>query len=386
MTGLRASDIKIPMKPKIMLAGLGSLGETLLQFLARQDFFEKIAVGSLLPKEAEAKCNLARLSAMAQGYTPDISFFPLDLKNKEAVMEAVSRKNPDVILSTASLQPWWLPGLLPPEAAALINKAGFGVWLPFHLTLALKLMEALHEIGYSGITLIASFPDVVNCVLGRLHRAASCGIGNLDEIVPKLKILAAGKLKASPGDIRVYLVGHHALESYAFGKSGEKKPPYFLRIEHLGRNVTGEVNGEELLFAPYDIPPGTAIHYLTAGSAVRLIRALFAEEESLLHAPSPHGLPGGYPVIVSREKIGPAEIPGLSLKEAVAINERSHSFDGIETIEEDGTVVFCRQDTGVLKQAFGYDCPRLHPSEAESRADELWSRFRRFAGSYGVTI
>lgn len=374
------------MKPTIMLIGVGGLGSVILEFLAREDYLGRIVVCDLNEAGGTARCNLARLSAVAQGYNPSIRFIPLDVSNKVAVMETVRKENPDIILSTASMQTWWLPDLLPPEQAALIKSAGFGVWLPVHLTLTLKLMEALYDLGYAGITLTAPFPDVVNCVLGRLNLAPTCGVGNLDEIVPKVRLLAAQRLKAPLEEVRVLLVAHHALESAVYGEPSEEVPPYFLRIEHGGANVTEAVGGDELLFSSYAIPPGTAIHFLTAGSTVRLIRAFLSDSEVLIHTPAPRGLPGGYPVMVSNRGLKLAPIEGLTLEEAIAINESSHRFDGIERIEADGTVVFCPESSEVLKNAFGYDCQRLSPDESEERAKELIARFKEYAGRHEVNL
>ena len=182
------------------------------------------------------------------------------------------------------------------------------------------------------------------------------------------------------------LVAHHALESAVYGEPAEEVPPYFLRIEHGGANVTEAVGGDELLFAPYTIPPGTAIHFLTAGSTVRLIRAFLSDSEVLIHTPAPKGLPGGYPVMVSNKGLQLVPIEGLALEEAIAINERSHRFDGIERIEADGTVVFCPKSSEVLKSALGYDCQRLSPDESEERAKELIARFKEYARCHGVNL
>jgi len=221
-------------KPTIMLIGLGGLGSVVLELLAREEGLGRIVVGSRNAARGIARCNVARLGAMAQGYAPLLSFVPLDLNDGEAVAEAVHREAPDVILSTATMQTWWLPDLLPPEQAAVIKGAGFGVWLPVHLTLTMKLMEALRDAAYAGVILTAPFPDVVNCVLGRLSLAPTCGVGNLDEIVPKVRLLAAERLDAPPGAVRVLLVAHHALEPAAFGAPVDEIPPYFLRVEHGG--------------------------------------------------------------------------------------------------------------------------------------------------------
>ena len=364
----------------------GDLGRVVLELLAREEGLGRIVVSSRNVARGIARCNLARLGAMSQGYAPSISFIPLDLNNKKAVAETVRKQAPDIILSTATMQTWWLPDLLPPEQAVVIKSAGFGVWLPVHLTLTLKLMEALRDADYPGVTLTAPFPDVVNCVLGRLDLAPTCGVGNLDEIVPKVRLLAAERLGAPRRAVRVLLVAHHALESAVFGEPTGEIPPYFLRVEYRGQDVTEAIRADELLLAPYPLTPGPPTHFLTAGSTVRLIQALLSDSGALLHAPGPNGLPGGYPVIVSRSRVQPAPIEGLTLAEAIAINERSHRFDGIERIEADGTVVFCPEAADVLRVELGYDCDQLAPYESEERAKELIARFREYAERYGVRL
>ncbi|MFB0564402.1 MAG: hypothetical protein ACETWK_01830 [Candidatus Aminicenantaceae bacterium] len=373
-------------KPSIMLIGLGNLGSIILEFLAREKSLGRIVVADQDTARSIARSNLARLSAMAQGFSPSIFFTPLDINDKKTVEEIVSRESPDIIITTATMQTWWLPDLLPPEKSTIIKSAGFGVWLPVHLTLTMKLMEALNDIDYGGITLTAPFPDVVNCILGHLNLAPTCGVGNLEEIVPKLRALAAERLKVPLDLIQVQLVAHHALETMAFGEQAKEIPPYFLRIEKDGEDITKEVEGDKLLFAPYPLPPGPAIHFLTAGTAVRLIKAFFSEDEVLIHAPGPKGLPGGYPVIVGRRGIKLAPIKGISLEESVSINERSHRFDGIEKVENDGTVVFCPEAAEIIRSEIGYECTRLSPREAEERAKELIARFKEYARRQGIEL
>jgi len=373
-------------KPTIMLVGLGDLGAAVLELLARQEGLGRIVVCSRRAARGAARCNVARMGAMAQGYEPSIRFVPLDINDAAAVADTVRRVAPDLIFSAATLQTWWLADLLPEEPAKDLKRARFGVWLPVHLTLTLKLMRALHDADYRGITLTAPFPDVVNCVLGKLGLAPTCGVGNLDEIVPKVRQLAAERLSAALDAIDVVLVAHHALEPAAFGEPTEELPPYYLRVYLEGRDVSEKVDARALLLAPYPLSPGPASCFLTAGSTVRLIRSLLSDDETYLHAPAPHGLPGGYPIIVRAGDVVPAPIEGLSLQEAIDINERSHRFDGVESIEADGTVVFCAQDAEVLRRALGYDCERLRPEESEDRAQELIARFREYATRYGVDL
>jgi hypothetical protein len=378
-------DATTRLGPTIMLVGLGDLGAAVLELLARQKGLGQIVVCSRRAARGQARCNLARMGAIAQGYEPSIRFVALDINEETAVAETVEREAPDLIFSAAALQTR-LTDLLPQEQAKVLKRARFGVWLPVYLTLTLKLMQALCDAGYRGITLTAPFPDVVNCVLGKLGLAPTCGVGNIDAIVTKLRLLAAERLGERLDAFDVLLVAHHALQPAAFGEPTGEIPPYYLRIYFEGQDVSEKVDARALLLAPYPLTPGPSSCFLTAATTVKLIRALLSDGETYLHAPAPHGLPGGYPIIVCGGHVQPAPLEGLSLAEAIDINERSHRFDGVERIESDGTVVFCPQDVEVLHETLGCDFERLKPAESEDRARELMARFREYAARHDVNL
>jgi hypothetical protein len=377
-------------EPTILVIGLGHLGGVTLELLARQDWVGKIIGSSRDPERGSARCNLARLGAMAQGYPADIEYLALDLRNVDQVADTIQRLDPDLILSTASLQTWWLPELLPRDVASRLSRARFGAWLPIHLTLNMDLMRAVRDCEYVGPVLTAPFPDVVNCILDRLGLAPTCGVGNIDEVVPKVRWLAAEKLQTPASDVDVTLVAHHALQKAVFRPVTDPAPvavpPFHLRIEHAGRDVTEEIGGAGLLLEPSALPGGPAWGFLTAGSTVRLVGAFLSKNESPLHAPAPGGLPGGYPVFVGNARVRPRPLDDLSPGEAIQINERSHPFDGIHAIEDDGTTVFEPVTVHVLREELGYDCTHLLPQEAAERAGELIDRFREYARKAGVDL
>lgn len=376
----------VPDRPNVLLLGPGGLGGAILDLLAREPWPGAIVAAGRDAGRGSKRVNLARLAALALGGSLDLRFERMDLAERESVQRALASARPDIVICTASLQSWWLTGLLPDGEAERIGRAGFGVWLPVHFVLTRKLMEALADSRFEGIVLTASFPDVVNVVLGRLGIAPTAGIGNVDEIVPKIQHLAALSLGVGAGAITVYLVGHHSLETTAFGNRRAPRAPAYLRIEHEGVDVTTLVRGDELLAAPFELPHGPSWNALTAASAVGLLRALLSTEPVLKHVPGPHGLPGGYPVLASRSGIEVAPIPGLGLEEAIRINEQSHAFDGIERIEDDGTVVFEARTVEAMREELGYDCARLQPCDMEGRAAELMARFRERARRHGIDV
>jgi hypothetical protein len=370
----------------ILLIGLGGLGQAILEFLVRVEGIGKIVVGSRNEKRGEARCNLVRMGATAQGFQPEVEFVPINLIRVDATTDRIYQISPEIILNTASMMTWWYPNLFPVGQRHKLLQAGFGVWLPVHLHLAMKLMQTLKLLNYKGYVLNASFPDVVNPILKARGLTPTTGIGNLDEIVPKVKLLGSDRLKVRPDELKVTMVGHHALGGWVFGGREGKPPPYYMRVEHKNRDVTEEINASELLLSSFPLPHGPVWDQMSASSAVRMVSALISETKIHLHAPGLRGLPGGYPVTASRDGIELALPEELPLEAAIDINQASHPFDGVQQIEPDGSVIFCQESVEIMRENLGYECERLLPWETESLAEELIYRFRVFASKCGVEL
>ncbi len=370
-----------------MLVGLGDLGGVLLEFLTRQPEISSILVASRNVKKGQARVHLAQLGAVAQGLNPELRFQPLDLDRPEEVAQCVSETQPDLIVNTATLQAWWWPQSLPPRPARQLQEIGFGVWLPVHLALTQQLMRALRWCGFQGPVVSAPFPDVVNPILGCQGLAPSCGLGNLDEIVAKVKWLAACQSGCRPQQLEITLVAHHALQAFALASRPDRgmMPPFFLRVTQPG-DVKSSLDPEKLLRRSLPLPAGRATHYLTAGSAVRLILGLLGRDRVRLHVPGPQGLPGGYPVWVGRGRVVLDTDAGLSREEMIEINQRSHRFDGIERIEEDGAAIFRPEAAERLEALMDYRCDRLAPEDAAGQAAEMMAKFGELARRNGVDL
>jgi hypothetical protein len=99
--------------------------------------------------------------------------------------------------------------------------------------------------------------------------------------------------------------------------------------------------------------------------------------------PGPNGLPGAYPARLSAEG-AEVVLPGISLVEAIHINEEGAKMDGIEKVKDDGTVVFVDENVEYMRQVVGYHCKELKPEESEERAKELNRGLKRLYEKYKV--
>jgi hypothetical protein len=129
-------------------------------------------------------------------------------------------------------------------------------------------------------------------------------------------------------------------------------------------------------------PGGRDGQILTASSAVTITLAMADDTGDITHAPGPAGLPGGYPVRVDRNG-GSVILPkDLMLEEAIRINEDGQRYDGIERIEDDGTVHYTESSVAIMKEMLGYDCNVMKLGDTEAQSEELGRKFREFAGKY----
>jgi hypothetical protein len=264
----------------------------------------------------------------------------------------------------------------------------FGVWLPIHLTLPYKLMQAARKADIDSFVINSSFPDVVNYVLGKVDLSPTIGLGNADLLTPCLQKIIAEKLGVPMRNVSIFLVGSHYLWHHFAYEGTAGGAPYFLKIIAESKDVTNKFDTEKLLSNAYwKIPRPTGpydsfirgLH--TASSAVRNILAILDDTGEIVNSPGPNGLPGAYPTRLGKkgaEIVLPEEI---TLKEAIKINEDANRLDGIESVRDDGTVIFTDKCVELMKETLKYECKTMKIQEVEERAIELKSKFEKLCES-----
>jgi hypothetical protein len=278
---------------------------------------------------------------------------------------------------------WHLIRRLPDEIYARLSSATLGAWLPVQLLLAYKVAQAIQMSGVDTHYINTSLSDLTNPVLGKIGLAPTVGVGNVDLIAPAIRMLAAKKLEVSRSEISVSLVAHHQHWVVPREAGYSAGAPYFLKLTHKNDVITDQFDTDALMHDAVKLyPPGLDFTLVTASSTIKNVFALLSDEAVATHAPGPKGLPGGYPVRLSSAGAEMNLPDEITEAEAVKLNEASQKLDGIEAVQDDGTVVFSDYAASIMKDMLGFDCPKFSPEECESRAKELVTLYRKFEGNY----
>ncbi|MEU1307717.1 hypothetical protein ABZ419_02295 [Streptomyces cinnamoneus] len=373
--------------PVILLVGVGDLGSQVLTLLLARPATSRIVLAGRDGERLRLRANLARFSAASLGIHAEVGSARMDLWDVDGTAETLARVRPDIIFMGASLQPWWRITQLPPGAFSELDKARFGPWLPMHLPLVHRLMQAVRASGVPAKVVNAAFPDAVGPVLATAGLAPDLGIGNVANLVPGLTHAIAHQLDVSPPQVELRLVTQHFV-SYNATRTGSADPAHYHYSSRIDGRHRADVIDDRAVFAQLNGPlqreGGREGQLLTAASAVQVLTAMATNSDALVHAPSPSGLPGGYPVRI-RADAAVVDLDGqLTLAEAVRINEQCQRADGIERITPDGTVTFTEQETDVMRRVLGYECPSMKLDDATYWADELSHKYREFTQRLGI--
>jgi len=368
---------------KVLVIGLGSLGGYILEFLARSSGPTEIIASDVDEQRGLQKTNNVILGAANMGFYPRMRFLKMDLNNIDSTSAILRSEQPDVVVNSTTLQSWWVIGAQLHEDAYLrLLDAGLGPWIPMHLTLTHKLMQAVRTSSITAHVISTSFPDAVNCILSKIDLAPTVGVGNFDLLIPRVKKAVSDKLGIPMKNISVFMLGHHYhdVRVEEFGNTGEA--PYFLRILVGDHDVTKEVNAEKMLLTAIPTPPLTGSDSQVASSAVKNTLAIVNDTGEITHAPGPQGLPGGYPVRLDSRGAEVVVPQGLTLEEAIHINEMAQKYDGIERIEGDGSVVLTDKAHRIMGETLHFERKRFQISESEAVAKELAVLYKDFAAKH----
>jgi hypothetical protein len=201
------------------------------------------------------------------------------------------------------------------------------------------------------------------------------GLGTFDVAIGRIRKYVSVSEGVPARDVTIYSVGDY----HVYQRVSSEPIPFFLKIMLGDEDITSKYDAKWLISEWDCMPMSNAGTYSsTAASGVKNLLALLQDTNELTYAPSPNGLIGGYPVrigIKGAEVVLPKE---LTIEQAIKINEEVEKFDGIERIEDDGTVVYTEKTYHIMKE-LGYHCEKLPFDEIELRSEELKELERKWS-------
>ena len=374
------------MMGKILLIGsAGSVAHDMMYQIASMT--DKIKVVAADYNEVKGRYEVDECLHVAHnfGLYPELSFQKIDLFDVDGTADILSKERPIVVCSLASLGAWWVTRLLPNEVYKKISP--IGPWIPFHFTLTRNLMQAVKKSGIETKVVNGAYPDLTNVILGKLNLPPVCGGGNMDLGASRLRKIVASEQKVPVRDVQVLAVGHHGT-FYTAKMDG----PSWYKIIVAGEDVSTKYNVKTIaklyeLYGYANMPsfPGPLVDQMkTASSFLKITLAIYYDTRELIQClPGPNGLPGGYPCILGASGAN-VTLPGITLKDAVKLNEDGAKIDGIERVKSDGTVVFIEENVKLMREIVGYDCPEIKPAEHEERAKELDAKLKKLYEKHNV--
>jgi hypothetical protein len=177
---------------------------------------------------------------------------------------------------------------------------------------------------------------VTGPVLRAAGLAPTVGLGNAGMIVLRCRAaLQAVDREAELPLIR--LLGHHAQLPAAMAAAEPEDSDERCHV-YLGDDG---VRDDSLAYRGPALSLGRRLNTITAAAAMVVLEALLPSGEPLRWStPAPGGLHGGYPVRIAAGSVTLDLPPGVDEAEAIAYNARVGRGDGVERIDEDGTVHF----------------------------------------------
>lgn len=347
-------------KARIMIIGLGSVGNYLLDYLMSMgDEGMEICVAGRNAQKMQSDVNIVRVSSMIRGQNRSgvRVMGGVDLNDIHAIAEAVSDFKPDIIVNSSRAYPGLKYGSI-----SWKNVRAYGIWTPLSIKYTKNIMQAYERAGSYAVVINTSYSDAVIPWLKSAGEAyPDFGSGNINHLIPRFRFAIAqmrGIEDCWNIDI-TFATGH--FHDVVISKEGQTEGlDMLMDVRYKGQKLDIDV-GEAAALCGIPMPVDAKRNMMNASSNYEIIKTVLAcvrdKKKGKLHCPGAFGEMGGYPVILDgtgEEPCGYICETYFTLDEMRRKNRESLYLDGIEDIR-DGVLFYTDELIGKVKEAFGVE-------------------------------
>lgn len=347
-------------KVKILIIGLGSVGNYLLDYLVSQaDEQLEIIVAGRNVEKMQMDVNIVRTAATIRGQLrSNIYIAQCDLNDVDSIAIALRKYEPHIIVNSSRVYAGLKYGSI-----SWSNLRAYGIWAPLAIKYARNIMLAYEKADSKAITINTSYSDAV---IPWLKSAGLCyfdfGSGNLNHLIPRMKFYLAEKYDIENlNEIDMTIAMSH-FHDVVISKEGQSEGQNLL--------IDARYHGEQLAFEQDELLAACSIsmptdqkrNMMNASSNFAIIEALITslreQKVCKVHSPGVQGNIGGYPFILDGQKMmGCIDESIFSMDDMGHANMDSIYKDGIENVT-DGCLVYTDELLTKVRNCFGVELPK----------------------------
>lgn len=360
-------------KVRIMIIGLGSVGNYLLDYLmSTKDEGLEICVVGRNAEKMQSDVNIVRVASMIRGQNRSriTVMGEVDLNHVSDIAAAIEKYKPDIIVNSSRAYSGLKYGSI-----SWKNIRAYGIWTPLSIKYTKNIMEAYEQVGSKAIVINTSYSDAVIPWLKSAGKAyPDFGSGNINHLIPRFQFAVAEQKGIEDYwniDI-TFAVAH--FHDVVISKEGQTEGvDMLMEVRYKGEKLDADINAAAA-GCSIPMPVDAKRNMMNASSNFEIIQAILAAvrdgKKVKIHCPGVFGEIGGYPVIIdgSNEQIEAVICEDyFDLDTMRRKNRESIYLDGIENVEG-GVLTYTDELLEKVKKAFGVD---LVKSVAFSEIDQV---------------
>lgn len=360
-------------KIRIMIIGLGSVGNYLLNYLlSSNDDSIEIYVCGRNKNKMLTDINILTISAAIRNQNKtNVSIIDnIDLTNITQISNAINYCNPHIIVNSSRAYTGLKYGSI-----SWTNLRAYGIWAPLAMRFIKNIMLAYDDTNSNAIVINTSYSDAIIPWLKSAGLSyPDFGSGNINHLIPRIKFAVANILNIKDWwniDI-TFAVSH--FHDVVISKEGHSEGiDMLIDIRYNNEKINLNINN---ILAKCNIamPTDSTRNQMNASSNYEIIKAILTSIKNnsiiKLHCPGFFGEIGGYPVIINGKELKAYFCENyFSLAQMKAKNRESIYLDGIENVQN-GILIYTDELLQKTRKAFDVKLPKyVHLDEIENVCD-----------------